>query len=127
MTIILKTNMLLSCSLSVTAYRRATSLVRERHTLIFRLTKELYIRVHFIVGDDAFHRPVYYLTRKQYDNYFENKYVVIPFSLSVTAYRRATSIVRERLAAIVSLSKDENPTNIYTNGTMWASSPTLFW
>ena len=38
----------------------------------------------------------------------------------------ATSLVRERLAAIFSLSKDDNHTTNYISGTMWASYPTYF-
>ena len=50
-----------SFSLSVTAFRCATSLVRERLAPIFLLSKKLCIRAHFTVGDDAFHRPEYYV------------------------------------------------------------------
>ena len=48
----------------------ATSLIRWRHTLIFLLSKELYIRVHFIVAGDARIAAAYILLKWQFFVYF---------------------------------------------------------
>ena len=78
-----------------------------------------------IVGDDAFHRPECYLTIKLYDNYFGNKFDIITFSLSVLAPPSHLSRQREAYGNYLH-TKDEKHT-AFINGTMLASSPTLFW
>ena len=101
-------------SLSVTAYRRATSLIRWRRTLIFLLSKELHTQVHFHRTGLARHRPAYYLLIQSIWQLFWQRisyYSVLSFRHGI---RRATSLVRERLALYSLHSKDKAPQiNIY--------------